>query len=66
MHYVLKKCPQKDRKRCVRARVCCNLAYVVCAIGLYELTVLSPGGGVVETGQSGQILLELGAEGRSA
>ena len=38
----------------------------MCAIGLYELSVLSPGGGVVVIWQSGQILLELRAEWRCA
>lgn len=35
----------------------------MCAIGADELTVLSPGEGVVEDWQPGQILDELGAEG---
>ena len=51
---------------CVCVCVCFNLADVVCAIGLYELSVLSPGGGVVVIWQSGQILLELRAEWRCA
>ena len=41
---------------------CVNLADVVCAIGMYELIVLSPGGGVILTRQTVQILPELGAE----
>lgn len=45
--------------------VCSDLLDVVCAIGLYELTVLSPGGGVVVTWQSCQVLTELRAEGWS-
>ena len=51
---------------CVCVCLCVDLADVVCAIGLYELSVLSPGGGVVVTRQSVQILPELRAERRCA
>lgn len=50
--------------RKLKLPVCLNLADVVCAIGIYELSVLIAGGGVVVTRQSGQILSELRAEWR--
>lgn len=43
-----------------------NLADVVCAIGVYKILELIPGGGVVETWQPGHILSELRAERRMA
>lgn len=49
--------------KCVCECVCVNLVDVVCAIGMYELIVLSPGGGVKLTRQIVQIVPELGAEG---
>ena len=45
--------------------LCFNLADIMCAIGVYELPVLGPGGGTVATGQSCQIPLKLRAEGRT-
>ena len=50
----------------MHAHECINLADVVCAIGIYELSVLSPGGGIVLTRQSVQIPSELRAEWRCA
>lgn len=44
--------------KCVCECVCVNLVDVVCAIGMYELIVLSPGGGVILTRQTVQIVPE--------
>ena len=51
---------------CVCVCVCVNLADVVCSIGLYQLSVLSPGWSIIVTWQSVQILSELRAEGPCA